>query len=103
MHDFADSGDEQIVLEPEDVKVTAEFTNEVNDVSMQEQNRQVIFAEFFAGMGGLSEAMRFMSGGRISVCATWDGYAGGWNILDEEDYKAATNLCATEIDHGQTV
>ena len=82
------------------MKVTAEFTNEVNDVSMQEQNRQFIFAEFFAGMGGLSEAMRFMSGGRISVCATWDGYAGGWNILDEEDYKAATNLCATEIDHG---
>ena len=29
---------------------------------MQGQCRQFIFAEFFAGMGGLSEAMKFLAG-----------------------------------------
>ena len=56
MRDCSDSGEEQIVLEPEDVKVTAEFIKKDNDVSMQGQCRQFVFAEFLAGMGGLSEA-----------------------------------------------
>lgn len=64
-HELTDSGEEAVVLRPEDVRVTEEF-NRV-DSSMTGQCRQYVFAEFFAGMGGFSEAMKFMSDGKISV------------------------------------
>ena len=86
MRDCSDSGEEQIVLEPEDVKVTAEFIKKDNDVSMQGQCRQFVFAEFLAGMGGLSEA---------EVHIRREDFHWQTKI-----YKAATGLCATEIDHG---
>ena len=58
-----------------------------------------MFAEFFAGMGGFSEAMKLVGTSLVEVRATLDGYAGEWNILAEEDYEMAKQLCGEEIDH----
>ena len=42
MHDFTDSGQEQSVLEREDVKVTVEFKNEEKKVSVPGQCREFV-------------------------------------------------------------
>ena len=57
------------------------------------------FAEFFAGWGGLSTAMKFVSHRWINVSATLDGYRGAWNILDDEHFESGKQVCR-EVDHG---
>lgn len=85
------------LLEPVVVPATVEFSAKNSD---DVPSRRYVFAEFFAGMGGFSEAMKFMCADRVTVQATLDGYAGEWNILDDRDYDQAVGLCRDEIDHG---
>ena len=88
---------EQIVLPPADVPDTAEFQrNSTNEVC----ERKFIFAEFFCGMGGFSEAVKFVGGDRVTVIVILDGYSEEWNILEETDFKGAVSLCEDELDHG---
>lgn len=56
--------------------------------------RNYVSAEFFAGMGGFSEAMKLVGAGLVEVRATF----GEWNILVEEDFSMAKHLC-DELDH----
>ena len=62
-------------------------------------HRPFVFAEFFAGLGGLSNAMAEIDPRRITVAAALDGYAGQWDILNDEHYSVANDL-VQNIDHG---
>ena len=59
--------------------------------------RKFVFAEFFAGMGGLSSTMNCLAGGTVSVCATLDDYD-GWDILRDSDFEIGMQICE-EVDH----
>ena len=89
-----------LVLPPQD-SWQVEFAKVSNNSANEEEvrPRKFVFAEFFAGMGGFSEAMKLVGTSLVEVRATLDGYAGEWNILAEEDYEMAKQLCGEEIDH----
>ena len=61
--------------------------------------RKFLFAEFFAGWGGFSSALDVLAEQLVTVAAALDGYGGEWDILKEDDFKRAQNLCG-EVDHG---
>ena len=90
---------EDIVLQPEDPVPKDEFKR-LRKKQANEEVRPYVFAEFFAGMGGFSEGVKFLAGSRVRVAATLDGYAGEWNILDDSHYQKASDMCSSELDHG---
>ena len=58
MHDAGAEAEERIDISFAEVPATEEFKpNSTNDVC----ERKFIFAEFFSGMGGLSEAVKFVA------------------------------------------
>ena len=57
------------------------------------------FAEFFAGLGGLSTAMRSVGGESVEISATLDGYQGAWDITNDSDFEDSKIVC-WNIDHG---
>ena len=91
---------EAIVLPPEESVPKEEFKKLQKLKEVNVGSRPYVFAEFFAGMGGFSEGVKFVAADRVKVEATLDGYAGEWNILEENDYQRALGLCENELDHG---
>ena len=88
-----------MILPPEEVACKEEFEEVSKNLADEQKTRKFVFAEFFAGMGGFSEAMKLVGKDFTEVRATLDGYAGEWNILAEEDYNTACILCENELDH----
>ena len=85
-------------MDIDDVPMCAHLGSEQNSDNVM-LPRPFKFAEFFAGWGGLSTAMKFVSHRWINVSATLDGYRGAWNILDDEHFESSKKVCE-EIDHG---
>ena len=85
------------VLVAEEMDLSSSYN--VCNVNSKSPYRPFVFAEFFAGLGGLSNAMSEIDPDRVTVAATLDGYAGQWDILNDEHYQVATDL-VENIDHG---
>eukprot|EP00434_Breviolum_minutum_P045823 symbB.v1.2.041168.t2/scaffold7891.1/size8838/1 len=85
------------VLVAEEMDLSSNYN--VCNVNSKSPYRPFVFAEFFAGLGGLSNAMSEIDPDRVTVAATLDGYAGQWDILNDDHYQVATDLVES-IDHG---
>ena len=75
------------VLVAEEMDLSSSYN--VCNVNSKSPYRPFVFAEFFAGLGGLSNAMSEIDPDRVTVAATLDGYAGQWDILNDEHYQVA--------------
>ena len=66
------------------------------DVEAFGGKREFKFVEFFAGMGGFSRAVGEVEG--VKVLAVLDGYAGEWDVLEDQHFQRGVELC-NEADH----
>ncbi|CAK9112875.1 unnamed protein product [Durusdinium trenchii] len=100
---FAETEDEFGAVDVHDNDVNSDRDDFSPDEQWKETRlRKFVFGEFFAGMGGFSTAV-------LDICETHvklgslerlDAYDQSWDILNDEDYVKAKELCNTELDHG---
>lgn len=106
MEQAQDSGTDSADSSPELLHDSREILVSMNShsqegESMHYQPRSYVFGEFFAGMGGLSTAMVAIASPHVKLGSPerLDAYD-SWNILDDEDYDRAKELCRGGLDHG---